>query len=34
LWKQGHRRSAVAMMAAMNVFMAYVAVHNVNVRRY
>jgi hypothetical protein len=35
LWKQGHRKSAIAMMAAMNIFMAYVAVHNVNVvRRY
>ena len=35
LWKQGHRKSSIAMMAAMNIFMAYVAVHNVNVvRRY
>ena len=34
LWKQGHRTSAIATMAALNVFMGYVAVHNAQVRRY
>ena len=34
LWKEGHRTSAVAMMAALNVFMGYVAVHNAQIRRY
>jgi Domain of unknown function (DUF5658) len=34
LWKQGHRTSAITTIAALNVFMGYVAVHNAQVRRY
>ena len=34
LWKQGHRTSAIAMMAALNIFMGCVDVHNAHVHRY
>jgi hypothetical protein len=34
LWQQGHRTSAIAMMAALNIFMGYVAVHNAHVGQY
>jgi hypothetical protein len=34
LWRQGHRTSAIAMMAGLNIFMGYIAAHNVQVRQY